>query len=106
MLCLECAWQCNSVSQSVRHHRHQHVQEIPEHVRTAIAKDVPRSFPEYAFFDDPANRTVLERMLVAYAALDPGLGYCQGCVSSTAFSLVTRLITSLARVRFIILPQF
>lgn len=47
-------------------------------MRAAIRKDVPRSFPEYTFFEDQAHRDDLESILVAYAACDPNLGYCQG----------------------------
>jgi Rab-GTPase-TBC domain len=54
------------------------MQDIPADVRSGIAKDVPRSFPEYVFFEDAANRANLERVLLAYAASDPEVGYCQG----------------------------
>lgn len=45
--------------------------------RTQIHLDAPRTFPKLLSFDlDQRNR--LERVLLAYTALDPELGYCQG----------------------------
>jgi hypothetical protein len=54
------------------------IQDIPDDVKAAICKDVPRSFPEYTFFEDAAHRADLENILSAYAACDPAVGYCQG----------------------------
>jgi hypothetical protein len=54
------------------------VQDIPDDVRASIRKDVPRSFPEYTFFENPSRRVDLENILCAYAACDPAVGYCQG----------------------------
>jgi TBC1 domain family member 6 len=54
------------------------MQEVADEPRTCIAKDVPRSFPEYVFFQDKANRDSLQSILNAYAACDEEVGYCQG----------------------------
>lgn len=54
------------------------MQDIPDDVRSVILKDVPRSFPEYTFFETPQSRENLTRILFAYAASDPEVGYCQG----------------------------
>jgi len=55
---------------------------IPESVRDAVAKDVPRTYPELAAFRSgsagDAGRERLYRVLCAYAHVDPEVGYCQG----------------------------
>eukprot|EP00873_Tetraselmis_striata_P007410 jgi/Tetstr1/427674/TSEL_017799.t1 len=51
---------------------------VPADVKEAIFKDVSRSFPTHEFFRDKANQQALYRLLRAYAAYDPEIGYCQG----------------------------
>lgn len=51
---------------------------LPEEVTTVIARDVPRSFPEYEYFQRHDGRASLTKLLHAYAACDPAVGYCQG----------------------------
>lgn len=46
---------------------------VPATVADAIAKDIRRTFP-----GTPLDTKALERVLRAYAALDPAVGYCQG----------------------------
>lgn len=54
------------------------LQELPENVSRVIARDVPRSFPEYDYFQRQDGKLHLTQVLHAYAACDPGVGYCQG----------------------------
>jgi hypothetical protein len=51
---------------------------LPRHTSEQIRKDVPRTFPGHAQLDSPAQRAALERVLRAFAAANPRVGYCQG----------------------------
>ena len=51
---------------------------LPEHTAAQIGKDVPRTFPGHAQLDTPNQRAALERVLRAFAAANPNVGYCQG----------------------------
>lgn len=93
------------------------LQDISDSVRAAIRKDVPRSFPEYTFFEDIARKSDLENVLAAYAACDPEVGYCQGlnflagCVQlyapdpEDAFATLHVLLAQLG-MRALFLPDF
>jgi hypothetical protein len=54
------------------------LQTLPYEAASTIAKDVPRSFPEYDYFSRQGGKADLEKVLHAYAACDPEVGYCQG----------------------------
>lgn len=43
-----------------------------------IDKDIHRTFPSLRRFAGPAGQDSLRRVLQAYAAYDPEVGYCQG----------------------------
>lgn len=52
----------------------------PDHNNTQIERDVDRTFPRHIIFieNNGSGQCALRRILHAYAALDPEVGYCQG----------------------------
>eukprot|EP00892_Ulva_mutabilis_P011971 jgi/Ulvmu1/9146/UM005_0244.1 len=52
--------------------------DLPQDVTNVIVRDVPRSFPEFEYFQCQDGKLHLRQVLHAYAACDPGVGYCQG----------------------------
>lgn len=47
-------------------------------IEEVISRDVPRTFPEHPLFNTAEGQQQLLRVLKAYAAADPEVGYCQG----------------------------
>ncbi|KAK9836023.1 hypothetical protein WJX81_006680 [Elliptochloris bilobata] len=60
----------------------------PAVVDDSIEKDVGRTFPRVKRFTTPTGLASLERVLKAYAALDPEVNYCQGMNFLAALLLV------------------
>ena len=54
------------------------MQGVREEVLAEINKDTHRTFPGHARLSTPAGQNAMLRMLAAYAALDPEVGYTQG----------------------------
>jgi hypothetical protein len=52
--------------------------ELSREMIDQIAVDVIRTFTTHRYFETEQGRETLGRMLRAYAAMDPELGYCQG----------------------------
>lgn len=53
---------------------------IEEDIRNIITVDVPRTFPDNIFFQPASeNQSALLRILCAFAAHNPYIGYCQVC---------------------------
>ena len=50
---------------------------MPHDVRVAIDKDLRRTFPGHRMFAGPDGLAALRRVLVAYSAHAPSIGYCQ-----------------------------
>jgi hypothetical protein len=40
-------------------------------------QDLPRTFPRHAWFHSAEGQEALRQVLTAYAASNPGVGYCQ-----------------------------
>jgi hypothetical protein len=53
-------------------------QPLPADAAADIDKDLDRTFPSTVQFDDEEGQQQLRRVLRAYAAYDPDVGYCQG----------------------------
>ena len=53
-----------------------------------IDLDIARTFPEHAYFRTPDGLGKLRNVLVAYAAHNPGVGYCQGLNFVVGFMLL------------------
>eukprot|EP00669_Euglena_mutabilis_P004491 TRINITY_DN15827_c0_g1_i2.p1 TRINITY_DN15827_c0_g1~~TRINITY_DN15827_c0_g1_i2.p1 ORF type:complete len:463 (+),score=86.91 TRINITY_DN15827_c0_g1_i2:49-1389(+) len=51
---------------------------IADTIVTAIAIDLPRTFPKNPHFQQASERERIRRVLHAYAAFDPAVGYVQG----------------------------
>ncbi|KAF8058922.1 EVI5 [Scenedesmus sp. PABB004] len=84
-------------------------------VEDVILRDVPRTFPEHPLFASAAGQGRLLRVLKAYAAADPEVGYTQGMAfpagvllmylpEEPAFRLFRRLMTSGPTLRRLYLP--
>lgn len=53
-------------------------QPINEDIKDTITVDVPRTYPNNIFFKLPSkNQSALFRILYAFAAHNPYVGYCQ-----------------------------
>lgn len=53
---------------------------IEEDIKNIITVDVPRTFPDNIFFQPSSeNQSALLRILCAFAAHNPYIGYCQVC---------------------------
>ena len=55
---------------------------------TSIDKDVGRTFPEVDLFGTERGQQALKNVLLAYAAYDPEVGYCQGMNFLAGLSLL------------------
>ena len=53
-----------------------------------IDLDVPRTFPEHAFFQSDEGQAALRAVLTAYVAHDPDTGYCQSLNFVAGFLLL------------------
>lgn len=53
-------------------------QPLPADAAADIDKDLDRTFPGTEQFNNVAGQQQLRRVLRAYAAYDPDVGYCQG----------------------------
>lgn len=53
-------------------------QELPADVTDTIDKDLARTFPDIRRFTTLEGQAAMGRVLKAYAAYDPEIGYCQG----------------------------
>jgi hypothetical protein len=42
-----------------------------------LPQDLPRTFPRHSWFHSPEGQEALRQVLTAYAASNPGVGYCQ-----------------------------
>ena len=51
--------------------------DMPHDVRVAIDKDLRRTFPGHRMFATPDGLAALRRVLEAYSAHSPAVGYCQ-----------------------------
>lgn len=60
---------------------------VPDEVVRQIGLDVPRTQPDRL---GPADREALRRILLAYAAKDPVVGYCQGLNNVAAVFVILR----------------
>jgi hypothetical protein len=78
---------------------------VPVRVHEDIEKDVYRTFPENALFQTQAGRDALRRVLLAFAAYEPEIGYCQSLnfiagtlllflTESDAFCVMAHLVQS------------
>jgi len=54
------------------------LQDVQSTVVETIVKDVGRTFPNLKPFATEKGRRSLQNVLLAYAAYDPEVGYCQG----------------------------
>lgn len=54
------------------------MQDVPAETVESISRDVGRTFPNIQRFADGEGKDTLLRVLKAYAAYDPEIGYCQG----------------------------
>lgn len=84
-------------------------------VEDVIVRDVPRTFPEHPLFATRDGQQRLLRLLKAYAAADPEVGYCQGMAfpagvllmylpEEHAFRLFQRMMLSGPTLRRLYLP--
>ena len=55
--------------------------------KNAIEKDIARTFPKHVLFETRQGQNQLWKVLSAYAACDPQVGYCQGMGFIAAFLL-------------------
>eukprot|EP00457_Paulinella_chromatophora_P000793 gb/GEZN01000793.1/.p1 GENE.gb/GEZN01000793.1/~~gb/GEZN01000793.1/.p1 ORF type:complete len:1164 (+),score=208.04 gb/GEZN01000793.1/:123-3614(+) len=52
--------------------------DVQSDVQADISKDVHRTLPTQTYFQRPAGKAALRRVLTAFAAHNPDIGYCQG----------------------------
>ena len=83
------AWTAvRSLSYRISETAYEELQLAEEHIETKIAKDVGRTFPEEAYFQEKLGLDTLARVLSKFARKHEGVSYCQGMNFIVGFMLL------------------